>query len=124
MSDSDYVIFLVTDEERCAGRPIDCPYSVIRRDAFGDGLCWSFHRTLGEAISAARQHAADLGRDPNETVRVEVSAQAWLDLLAGLEIAVAALQQYAGGKTWRHFAADALAELERRGVTASTGQIT
>ena len=38
------------------------------------------------------------------------------DLAEALAIAVAALRQYASGKTWRHIATDALAELERRGV--------
>ena len=38
------------------------------------------------------------------------------DLVEALAVAVAALRQYAGGKTWRHIATDALAELERRGV--------
>lgn len=38
------------------------------------------------------------------------------DLIDALRIAVAALRQYADGKTWRHIAADALEELEGRGV--------
>jgi hypothetical protein len=38
------------------------------------------------------------------------------DLAEALIIAIAALRQYAEGKTWRHIAMDALEELERRGL--------
>ena len=38
------------------------------------------------------------------------------DLAEGLALAAAALRRYAGGKTWRHIATDALEELERRGL--------
>jgi hypothetical protein len=38
------------------------------------------------------------------------------DLADALGVAVAALRQYADGKTWRHIATDALEELEKRGM--------
>lgn len=41
------------------------------------------------------------------------------DLAEALAIAVAALRQYAAGKTWRHIAVDALGELKERGLTGS-----
>lgn len=41
------------------------------------------------------------------------------DLTGALGVAVAALRQYADGKTWRHIAVDALRELEGRGLTGA-----
>jgi len=38
------------------------------------------------------------------------------DLTDALALAVAALREYANGKTWRHIATDALEELKRRGM--------
>jgi len=39
-----------------------------------------------------------------------------VDLAEALALAVAALRQYARGKTWRHIAVEALEELEKRGM--------
>ena len=43
------------------------------------------------------------------------------DLADALAVAVAALRQYAAGRTWRHIAVEALEELERRGMVESGG---